>query len=139
MKSNHWVTIVAGCIAAVLTYLAGQIGSGQIQLPPALDALAPVIVFALTILTKDIRAEAATGEPVGKMAEAVLTGLGTALTTLIMAQVPSPAAVPAVPTTTTPTSRAPADPSATAPAPPAAPAAASNDPQAAPPLPQVGL
>ena len=61
MTQKQLVTLIAGCMAAVLTYLTSQLASGTLGLPPALDALTPVIVFALTILTADIRTAAASG------------------------------------------------------------------------------
>ena len=61
MTQKQLITLVAGCVAAVLTYLTSQLASGTLGLPPAVDALTPVVVFALTILTQDIRTAAASG------------------------------------------------------------------------------
>ena len=118
MKQSQWVTLIAGCIAAVLTYLVGQIDSGQLQLPPAIAAMSPLVVFILTILSKDIRAEAATGKPIDTMLQGFLSDMTKALTDYLVAQTQLPTPKPST-------------------ASPPAPASPTSDgvPQAAPPLP----
>ena len=100
MTQKQLVTLIAGCIAAVLTYLTSQLASGTLGLPPALDALTPVIVFALTILTADIRTAAASGgtpqQDAEKLADIIAKQLATlAATGVAQAASAAKAATPA--------------------------------------------
>ncbi len=113
MTQKQLVTLIAGCIAAVLTYLTSQLASGTLGLPPALDALTPVVVFALTILTADIRTAAASGgtpqQDVEKLGS-IIAGQLASMVTAGVAQAASAAkaATPAAGDTTATTADPPA-------------------------------